>query len=37
MDNIGTVEMICEELCFGDDKLGSGKAVLYHFLDYSRV
>ena len=37
MDDIGAVEVVWEELCFGDDKLRRGKAVLYHLLDYSRV
>ena len=37
MEEIGAVEVVREELCFGDDEVGRGKAVLYHLLDNSRV
>ena len=37
MEEIGAVEMVGEEFCFGDDEVGRGKAVLYHLLDDSRV
>ena len=37
MEEIGTVEVVGEELCFGDDEVGRGKGVLYHLLDDVRV
>lgn len=37
VEEIGAVEVVGEELCFDDDEVGRGKAVLYHLLDDSCV
>lgn len=37
MEEIGAVEVVGEELSFGDDEVGRREAVLYHLLDNSRV